>query len=412
MAKKYVDHFKFNDTNDMIYVKDAEAHTEIDKLTQQVTTEIDKLTQQVTEELNTVVKNNNYIANNFKNGNMLLFGDSYCVDSNTSLTPGWNDGQGFGKLISNKFSMTLYNYAVSGSGFGDYNASNYLIQTQNAVAKLTDDQKNNVKLILYAGGANDGDQSAEIIYSRILSCYNLCLNSFPNAKILCCFIGWSRNGATFEYFKRARTKWKKGCAYSGMPIAHGTEWACHHWDYVGTDNLHPTPQGQSNIANYIMSALFNNGIVTIEDIEDKKQFSLYNLGATSIEGKGFKCSILGDTCTFTNSKTVFGFGSKSVNFNGVDLYQVASIHSYINGGIISEFGTGQQGTYNPCFYAQTMWYVSGQTFNNLFCMSKFMILDGSLWVSPFYTDGGMTKTFTVGGFEMFPATVTCSLDNC
>lgn len=403
MAKKYVDHFKFNDTGDMIYIQDTEAHAGLDELT-----------QQVTEEVNTVVKNNNYIANSFKNSNMLLFGDSYCVDSNTSLTPGWSTGQGFGKLISNKFGMTLYNYAVSGSGFGDYNSSNYLIQTQNAVAKLTDEQKNNVKLILYAGGANDGDQNDEIIYSRILSCYNLCLNSFPHAKILCCFIGWSRNGATFEYFKRARTKWKKGCAYSGMPIAHGTEWSCHHWDYVGTDNLHPTPQGQSNIANYIMSALFNNGIVTIENIEDKKQFLVMDYGATTIDGKGFKCSILGDTCSFTNSKTTFGFGSagKSVNFNGTDLYQVASLHSFMNGGIISDFGTGQQGTYNPCFYAQTIWYVKNQTFNHILCMSKFMILDGSLWVSPFYTDGGALKTLTTAGFDMYPTTVTCSLDNC
>lgn len=403
MSKKYVDHFKFNDTGDMIYVKDAEAHTEIDALN-----------QRVTDEINTIVKNNNYIANNFKNGNMLLFGDSYCVDSNTSLTPGWNDGQGFGKLISNKFSMKLYNYAVSGSGFGDYNSSNYLVQTQNAVTDLTKEQKNNVKLILYAGGANDGEQSAEIIYSRILSCYNLCLNSFPNAKILCCFIGWSRNGATFEYFKQARTKWKKGCAYSGMSIAHGTEWSCHHWDYVGTDNLHPTPQGQTSIANYIMSALFNNGIVTIEEIEDKKQFLVMEYGASTINGKGFKCSILGDTCTFTNSKTSFGFGTagKNVNFNGTDLYQVASLHSFMNGGIISDFGTGQQGTYNPCFYAQTIWYVKNQTFNHILCMSKFMILDGSLWVSPFYTDGGMLKTLTTAGFDMYPATVTCSLDNC
>lgn len=403
MAKKYVEHFKFNDTGDIIYVQDTEAHAEIDKLT-----------QQVTEEVNTVVKNNNYIANSLKNSNMLLFGDSYCVDSNTSLTPGWSTGQGFGKLISNKFGMTLYNYAVSGSGFGDYNSSNYLIQTQNAVAELTDEQKNNVKLILYAGGANDGDQNDEIIYSRILSCYNLCLNSFPHAKILCCFIGWSRNGATFEYFKRARTKWKKGCAYSGMPIAHGTEWSCHHWDYVGTDNLHPTAQGQNNIANYIMSALFNNGIVTIENNEDKKQFSVMDYGAVTIEGKGFKCSILGDTCTFTNSKTTFGFGSagKSVNFNGEDLYQVASLHSFMNGGIISDFGTGQQGTYNPCFYAQTIWYVKNQPFNHILCMSKFMILDGSLWVSPFYTDGGALKTLTTAGFDMYPTTVTCSLDNC
>ena len=108
MAKKYVDHFKFNDTGDMIYIKDTDAHTKLDKLT-----------QQVTEGINTVVKNNNYIANSFKGGNMLLFGDSYCVDSNTSLTPGWSTGQGFGKIISNKLGMTLYNYAVSASGFGD-----------------------------------------------------------------------------------------------------------------------------------------------------------------------------------------------------------------------------------------------------------------------------------------------------
>ena len=58
MAKKYVDHFKFNDTGDMIYVKDAEAHTEIDTLNQHVNKNSDDIS---------LIKNRKFV----------LIGDSY-----------------------------------------------------------------------------------------------------------------------------------------------------------------------------------------------------------------------------------------------------------------------------------------------------------------------------------------------
>lgn len=409
MAKKYVDHFKFNDTSDMIYVQDSEARTEISNVNTNLTNRMNLIDSAIS----TNIKNSHYIKSYFNGGNMILVGDSYCVDENESLSPGWSDGQGFGKLMSSILNMTLYNYSVSGIGFGDYNKStNYVTRIGNAIDTMTQEQKNNVKLVIFAGGANDGDQSISLISNRIKSCYELCLKYLPNAVIWTCFIGWSRNGAQFEYFKRARNRWKLGCARCGMPIMKGTEWCLHHWDYVGDDNLHPSTDGQQKIKDSILSGLFNGGTTNIEPFEDKKQFTSLNSGATSISGNGFKCSMIGDVCTFTNAFTTFGYGSKSINFTGKDLYQVASIHSFINGGIISGFGTGQQGTYNPTFYAQTVWFVAGQSFNNLVCMSKFTILDGSLWVSPFYSDGGSLKTLVVSGFDMYPATITCSLDCC
>lgn len=407
---KYVTNFKFNDTGDIINIKDSESRTLISNLESSTNSKINSINSTIS----TNIKNENYITEYLSGGNFLLFGDSYCVDENESLDPGWSDEQGFGKMMASQLNMTLYNYAIGGTGFGDYNASNnYLTQTNNAINAMSESVRQNVKLIIYAGGANDGDQSLTLIKSRINECYTQCKTYFPNAIIWTCFIGWSRNGATFEYFKRARYYWKLGCARSGMPSMVGTEWSIHHWDYVGSDNLHPSTKGQQRIKDFILSGLFNKGKVNIEVSEEKKQFTSLTSGASTFEGKGFKCSMIGDTCTFTNSHTTFGFSSaKSINFNGDDLYQVASIHSYMNGGIISDFGTGQQGTYNPTFYAMTLWYVTGQTFNQVMCMSKFTILDGGLWVSPFYTDGGALKTFSTWGFEMFPTTVTCSLDCC
>lgn len=407
---KYVSSFKFNDTGDVINIKDTEGRNLISSLESNMNNKINNINSNI----NTNIKNNNYITEYLSGGKFLLFGDSYCVDENESLDPGWSDGQGFGKLMTNILNMTLYNYAVGGTGFGDYNTSiNYLSQTNSAINAMSESDRNSVKLIIYAGGANDGDQSLSLLSSRIKSCYTQCRTYFPNAIIWTCFIGWSRNGATFEYFKRARNRWKFGCARSGMPCMVGSEWSLHHWDYVGTDNLHPSTTGQQSIKDFLLSGLFNKGVCNIELSEEKKQFTTLESGAGNFTGKGFKCSMIGNTCTFTNSHTTFGFSStKSINFNGDDLYQVASIHSYMNGGIISNFGTGQQGTYNPTFYAMTLWYVTGQSFNQVMCMSKFTILDGGLWVSPFYTDGGMLKTFNTNGFEMFPATVTCSLDCC
>lgn len=413
MADKYVSTFKFNDTGDVIKIKDTETKSELDTFKSQTNTNIININNLIDSNYTNLIKYNNYITSYLNGGNMLLIGDSYCINENESLDPGWSDGQGFGKLIANILGMTLYNYSISGIGFGDYNAStNYLTQTQKAINSMTEDERAKVKLVLYAGGANDGDQTLTLISTRIKSCLEHCRGYFPNAITWTCFIGWSRNGATFEYFKRARNYWKLGCTRCGMPIMRGTEWACHHWDYVGTDNLHPSTTGQQRIKDFILSGLFNNGLVNIELGENKMQFTTMNSGATSITGNGFKCTMLNDTCTFTNAFTTFGYGSKTINFTGKDLYQVANIHSFMNGGIISDFGTGQQGTYNPTFYAMTVWFVAGQSFNQVLCMSKFTILDGSLWVSPFYSDGGALKTLVVSGFDMYPATVTCSLDCC
>lgn len=397
MADKYVDSFKFNDTGDVIKIKDSETLAKLNTLDLKI---------------ENTIHNFNYTKDYFNGGHMLLIGDSYCVNENESLDPGWSDGQGFGKLIANTLGMSLYNISVSGIGFGDYNTSyNYLTRLQKFISYSSDVLKD-IRLVIFAGGANDGDQGLSLIASRIKECYELCKEKLPNAIVWSCFIGWSRNGATFEYFKRARNYWKLGCARCGMPIMRGTEWACHHWDYVGTDNLHPSTTGQQRIKDFILSGLFNNGVVNIELGENKTQFSTMNNGATTIDGNGFKCTMLNDTCTFTNSFTTFGYGSKSINFTGKDLYQVANIHSFMNGGIISDFGTDQQGVYNPTFYAMTVWFVAGQSFNQVLCMSKFTILDGSLWVSPFYSDGGALKTLVVSGFDMYPATITCSLDCC
>ena len=366
--------------------------------------------------INTNISNNSHNLitpkDYFAGKKILLLGDSYCINSNTSLNPGWSDGQGFGKIIASYYGMTLTNYAVSGSGFGDYNSSsNYLSQLNSAISAISD--KDNYALVLFAGGANDGDQSSSTIDSRVQQCYTLAKANFKNAKIYAAFIGWSRNGGTFPYFNRARNYWSDACAISGMPMLHGTEWAIHHWDRVGTDNLHPNSTGQSYIAKYIISALNNGGSCTYKELFEEKNFTVMSNGASefSIE-PGFRCSINDGTCTIAFKRTYFKYNSAfSMKFDGGSMYQVANIHSFMGGGTVGNGGQSG-GAYCPSWVAMASISVTGQSFNYTYMPIRLTILDGSLWMSALDGDGGATKTMTVNGFTLFPTSFTCSLDQC
>lgn len=348
----------------------------------------------------------------FNGKKMLLIGDSYCINVNTNPTPGWTDGNGFGKLLCSYYNMTLNNYSVAGIGFGNYNTSvNYLSQLQKAISAITD--KDNYALVLFAGGANDGDQSSSTIYDRVKQCYTLAKTNFKNAKIYTAFIGWSRNGSTFSYFNRARRYWSDACALTGMPMLHGTEWALHHWDRVGSDNLHPSADGQKWVTRYIMSALNNGGACNIRDTFEEKNFVAMTSGAASFTGDdaGFRCSINDGTCTIAIKETFFKYTSAvQMIFDGHSMYQVAGVHSFMNGGVVGN-GT-QTGTYCPTWLAFAAVHVLNQNFNYICVPVRLTILDGGLWITQLATDGGAFKTYDVKDFTLYPTSFTCSLDMC
>lgn len=365
----------------------------------------------------------------FNGKKMLLIGDSYCVNSNTSLSPGWTDGNGFGKLMCSYYNMTLTNYAVSSYGFGDYNTGgNYLSQLQKAISAITD--KDNYALVLFAGGANDRDQSSSTIYDRVKQCYTLAKTNFKKAKIYTAFIGWSRQGSTFSYFNRARRYWTDACALTGMPMLHGTEWALHHWDRVGSDNLHPSAEGQKWITKYIMSALNNGGACNIRDTYEEKNFVTITNGPEYFSGRsaktvvvngesinipkedpGFRCSINDGTCTIAIKETFFAYNSPMpMDFDGDHSYPIAGIHSFMNGGVV---GNGTfLGAYCPSWLAFAAVHVLNQDFNYFYAPVKLLILDGGLWMTQLQGDGGATKSYNVKDITLFPTSFTCSLDMC
>ena len=362
----------------------------------------------------------------FNGKKMLLIGDSYCINVNTNPTPGWTDGNGFGKLMCSYYNMTLNNYSVAGIGFGNYNTSvNYLSQLQKAISAISD--KDNYALVLFAGGANDGDQSSSVIYDRIKQCYTLAKTNFKKAKIYTAFIGWSRNGGTFSYFNRARRYWTDACALTGMPMLHGTEWALHHWDRVGSDNLHPSADGQKWITRYIMSALNNGGTCVYHEYYENKKFTTIENGASVINGgqsgadgnnygdDGFRCVMNNGTCTISIKQTYFQYSSvKKMKMDGHSMYQVAAIHSFMNGGKTHQLDdeVTQWKAHCPTWLAFANVGLKDYTCNYLYLPVRLTVSDGNLWITCFKGDGGNYETLQVVDITLFPTSFTCSLDMC
>lgn len=419
MAKKYVEKFKFNETGSIVYIQDAEAQ---EKLTQHDAM-IDTMKKNVhlnAEGIADIKEWNAAIIHPYdfySGGNMVLVGDSYCVNANESLEPGWSDGEGFGKLVSGYLGMTLKNYSQSGIGFSDYNTSvNFETRIRAAISGMSDEEKDNTKMVLFAGGANDGSGDDSTIYNRIKTCLQLAHTNFKNARVAIAFIGYSRNGAQLEYMNAGREKWYGSAAIIGMPVLRGCEWSLHHWNRVGEDNLHPTSEGQAMIAKYVTSALVNGFVSCYREKIEKGDLIARTDGVTDFNNgyHGFKCSMNDGVCHISFPTITYGYGTggyRNMTMDGTTQAIVADVHSFLNGGYIrSQFNGSNVPTNTASWTAQAKVYVNDHSFNEIEAIAELAIVDGRLQVAFSKTDGGEAITYSVSGFTIYPNSVSVPCD--
>lgn len=219
MAKKYVEHFKFNDTGDMIYVKDAEAHTEINTLNQHVNKNSDDIS---------LIKNRKFV----------LIGDSYA-----GFAVNWMD-----TLIDTLHLVGTVKSSKGGASFSNVNNSfTSLLNMCTNDTKVTD--------IIVGGGYNDITWSESDHRTGMTSFSNLAKQKFPNAKIHLANFGWTTNAE--HYVKRldSLTFYRVIGSEVGFDFYDGCEYILHSYEDMREDGYHPTDQASKKIGLYLANCI-------------------------------------------------------------------------------------------------------------------------------------------------------------
>lgn len=182
----------------------------------------------------------------------IFIGDSYGHASGSNN--GWID-----KLVPllGLSSSDYFESAVGGYGFA-WEGSQFITLLQNLAATITD--KNAITDIVVLGGANDVGQSAEAISAAIDAFNTYAYTTFPNAIVRIGMIGG--NG---DYTKVVSQYSRVKEAYANCGKAqylNNLEYVFQNRNLIGSDNIHPTAEGYTILANKIYEAL-NGGCSVI-----------------------------------------------------------------------------------------------------------------------------------------------------
>lgn len=203
-----------------------------------------------------IVKTNELI-----DGDVILIGDSYAA--------GWTpdgDVTSWSNLVAtylSGFGINCYHTGTGGAGFATSTTYKSLLQT--LVGTMTQSQIEQVKTIVFCGGANDRGQSEADITTGMSTTKAYVLDTLPNIKrVLIANVGMVVQGltsgvwanATFAQMVTTSTRYNAAAISSGLgamiPYGNGV---LRHNSFFSSDYVHPNQLGQKQIAQYIISAL-------------------------------------------------------------------------------------------------------------------------------------------------------------
>jgi lysophospholipase L1-like esterase len=204
---------------------------------------------------------------------MVVIGDSYAYGTGAS-DHGGAEQLRFSTRLANMLGAVEVNVAVGSTGFcdpgsGGQNAS-FPTQVSQAAAKLNATQRNDVRLVLIAGGINDEHEG--VTYSRAqmaTAAKNTCTAakaSFPNADIVVFPMLW--NGQKWQYHA---FNFECGIVEGVMQSNCGTAvQGCWTWNFgdaakYATDNLHPNDAGHLNFANRMLESIMQGGTMNYQN---------------------------------------------------------------------------------------------------------------------------------------------------
>lgn len=231
---KYVEKFNMFQTDDDIYIRDTEAHSEIDNINQDITT----------------IENELSVLNERKNEKVIILLDSYGNFYSDSLLTdfGWE-----------KFWR-------SGAGFDINNDNNFNRWGIESIMSMGAEKIKTFDRIVILGGFNDRNSSQENIkfgisefYSKLKRQLQTIGIDIRNFKINIGHIGWSSTLESSERDKMFSTSIPayKSCGEYNIGYIKNSEFTFRPYNLIGTDNVHPTEEGGKRIhtclVNYVYS---------------------------------------------------------------------------------------------------------------------------------------------------------------
>lgn len=204
---------------------------------------------------------------------MVVVGDSYAYGTGAS-DHGGAEQLRFSTRLADMLGAIEVNVAVGSTGFCDPGTggqgSTFPTQVSQAAAKLDAKQRDDVRLVLIAGGINDEREGTT--YSRAqmaTAAKNTCTAakaSFPNADIVVFPMLWNGSGWQYHAFN-----FECGIVEGVMKSNCGTAvQGCWTWNFgdagkYAADNLHPNDAGHLNIANRMFESITRGGTVNYQN---------------------------------------------------------------------------------------------------------------------------------------------------
>lgn len=203
----------------------------------------------------------------FKNHSVLFIGDSYTYGTGAS-DHGHGDTKRFSSLLAARLHATEYNYAVGSTGFCDPGSSGenspFDVQVQRAANTLTTNVKNDIRLVVIAGGFNDWNEGSTYGSAEMQSAANrtalLAAQNFPNALILVVpmlFKGYDANARLWN-FENAIINGVGGLngVTRTVYIRGAWTWNWGMYTHFAADKFHPNDLGHETIASQIYANIF------------------------------------------------------------------------------------------------------------------------------------------------------------
>lgn len=278
---KYVEKFNMFQTGDDIYIRDAEAHSEIDNINQDITT----------------IENELSVLNERKNEKVIILLDSYGNFYSDSLLTG---------LGWEKFWR-------SGAGFDINNDNNFNRWGIESIISMGAEKIKTFDRIVILGGFNDRNSSIDNIkfgisefYSKLKSQLQTIGIDIRNFKINIGHIGWSSTLESSERDKMFASSIPayKSCGEYNIGYIKNSEFTFRPYNLIGSDNVHPTKEGGNHIhtclVNYVYSGnwIGDVGYYTI-NMRGVGITEAYNVG-WSIDGNMCEMFLPYDTLHFTS----------------------------------------------------------------------------------------------------------------
>lgn len=240
------------------------------------------------------------------NKNVVLIGDSY----DEGYTPDGNVTGWGAKLISQMSYCTFVNKYSGGAGFSHVSASTgkkFIDLLNEAGNSMSEAERNNVSLVLVAGGMNDRDQTKADLINAVNAFASRCRELYPYADCTFAFIGWSSQSSIRNQLRTLCSN-LRSCRSSGMKIITSTAFTLHDYSYFSSDGIHPNNDGQNALAETLA------GVVLGSEPNITIEYTLYS----------FKDSEMASTVNSDNSdiknyidlRTTFSDGSTSLMLNG------------------------------------------------------------------------------------------------